>query len=166
MRSRRTGHASGRPLKRGVRRLLRFFADLNVALRSWLLWGMVVLTLLPQAGCCVSYSRVAAVDRNSARDRPDVAGLVAVSERAAKQLGFKGREDHYFDSGRTIYSLQDDRNRLTVLIDEETLAIGLSWDWRSARFASQVQSAIEREFTATYNSHLQFKDRPCGWFGP
>ncbi len=125
-----------------------------------------MLMTLPQVGCCVSYSRIAAVDRTSARGSPDVAGLVAVSERAVRQLGFKGSENHYLDSGMTIYALQDDRTWLNVVINDETLAIGLTWDWRSARFASRVQSAIEREFAATYDSHLQFKDRPCGWFGP
>ena len=82
-----------------------------------LLRGIAAFALVSSlTGCCVSYGRVAAVDRNSARGHPDVAGLVAVSERAVKQLGFKGREDHYFDSGRTIVSLQDDRNRVNVVI--------------------------------------------------
>lgn len=133
-----------------------------------LLRGIAAFALVSSlTGCCVSYGRIAVVDRSSARNSPEVAGLVIVVENAVRPLGFKGSAVRSYDPQWTLYSVVDGRNALGVMIDNHTLSMKLRWDWRTeAGFTSRVQNAIEREFAATYGTDLQFKDVSCGWLGP
>jgi hypothetical protein len=138
-----------------------------VANQIRLLRGIVAFVLVSSlSGCCVSYGRIAVVDRTSART-PDAAGLVIVVENAVKSLGFKGSAGQSYDPQWTFYSVVDGRNALGVVIDNQALSMKLRWDRPAdADFASRVQNAIERDFVASYGTNLQFKDVSCGWLGP
>jgi hypothetical protein len=160
--------ASGRPLNFTVRRLVKAFARLTVAIPIRLLWGIAAFAVVSSlSGCCLSYGRIAAVDRNGIGKRPDVAGLVVVVENAVSPLGFRASVVPTYNSRWTAYSVVDGRNGLNVMIDNETLSMKLTWGRPAdAAFASRVQNAIERGFLASYGTNLQFKDVPCGWLGP
>jgi hypothetical protein len=122
------------------------------------------------AGCCVSYGRVADLDRSNTRIPSDASTLLAAVERAVQPLGFDGRLGYWGDSrngGHPAYFVRHGRDALHALIDDQPLAIGLSWQWNTrSDFVGQVQDAIGREFATTYGTTLEFKDRACGWFGP
>ena len=137
-------------------------------LHCYFLRGCSCVLLAILAGCCVSYHRLAVVDSTKAMVPPEASALLAVVEKAVKPLGLRGRLETSLDEKFVAYNISDGRiNSVNAMIDKQTRNIGLGWQWNTqSEFVSRVQNAIELEFTRTYGTTLQFKDRACGWLGP
>jgi hypothetical protein len=130
-------------------------------IRATSLCTAVSLTLL--AGCCVSYHRVAKLDRNGVDRAVEVPSLVTVIESALKsesQIGATVTSDY------GAYIVRMGREEVSVRVDEQERAIYLGWDWRTHTLPKQLQSVIARDYGIAYHRTLQFADLPCGWFGP
>jgi hypothetical protein len=119
------------------------------------------------AGCCASYSRVAVIERR-ADGSPSAAALVSVVRRAAQPpVEIEPWKNKELPPNRAYFEVSEGRNALTVVIDFTKPSISLGWPWITrSDFVRQIQSAIGREFTATFGGELQFRDNPCNWLGP
>jgi len=115
------------------------------------------------AGCCASYSRVAIVERR-ADGSPSADALVSVVRRAAKPpVEIELWKNKDLPANRAYFEVSEGRNALTVVVDSAKPSISLGWPWRTqSDFVTQIQSAIGREFTATFGGTVQFRDNPCG----
>jgi hypothetical protein len=69
--------------------------------------------------------------------------------------------------GQAYFRVSERKGEVTVVVDTAKPSISLAWDWRAnTDFIRRTQTSIAREFEATFTAPLQFRDNPCGWFGP
>ena len=124
------------------------------------------------SGCCTSYYRIAKVDRatvDGAKVGEHIArvGLTGVIGNVVMEFDRTAAAERVVDAKRTVYRISRDGNIVYVSIDDQTDTIRLGWDWRNhSDLPSRLQSAIEREYSATYHAPLRFEQGPCGWLGP
>ncbi len=127
----------------------------------------LAVLMLTQAGCCVSYSKLAAVRSDRAPVSLNAQALVKLIGKAVRPIGSMEGPQQSVAGGMTIYTVRSGDNAVEVLIHNQALAIKIERSWRTKpEFAARVQGAIEREFEKTYRTSLRFEDAPCGWLGP
>lgn len=122
-----------------------------------------VASLALLSGCCVSYHSVAKLDRQDVERFVVAPSLASVIESALKSESQTGAT---ITSDYGAYIVRRGREEVSVRVDEQERTISLGWDWRTHALPGQVQSAIARDFDATYHSQLRFENLPCGWLGP
>jgi hypothetical protein len=134
---------------------------ISTAAASFRLIGASLL-LAALAGCCVSYSRTGGIERRP-DGSPTTDALVAVIRRAVQPP----LEIKPLPADGTDFRVSEGREGLNVGVDTANPGISIGWDWHThSDFVARVQSAVEREFAATFGTPLQFRNNPCGWFGP
>ena len=152
-----------RPLNFTVRRPWRAIVTTDVVTSTRLRWGATLAGLLVVAGCCVSRGRTANAAEAAA---PSSIGIADLSSLIGSALAQSGLTVHS-QSNQTYWTISSGPRRMWVRIDPQPLSITIAWSASDDNMlASKVQRAIGQEFAARYHAALQFKETPCGWFGP